>query len=106
MSIAWAVGAWANLSWVGMNAGPPNAWRGASTVVTTPSQGGGTSKKKHGRVIRYSDLDAREREEALREIPVRPFTPIEAAAAKLALAHDENAEDDEIILLALIRTLH
>lgn len=31
MSVAWAVGAWATNSWLGMNGGPPNAWRGAST---------------------------------------------------------------------------
>lgn len=33
MSVAWALNVWATNSWVGMNGGPPNAWRGASTPV-------------------------------------------------------------------------
>ena len=48
MAIAWASGVWGTNSWVGMNAGPPNAWRGASTVVTTvtPQTGGGYYKRQ------------------------------------------------------------
>ena len=39
MSVAWALNVWATNSWVGMNGGPPNAWRGASTPAVTPSGG-------------------------------------------------------------------
>lgn len=71
--------------------------------------GGGTSKRDLKRrkklPLRWSDMDAIEREEAMRAIPVRPFTPIEQAAANLADASDDEAEDDEIILLAAIRVI-
>jgi hypothetical protein len=40
MAAAWAINSWATNSWVGMNGGPPNAWRGATTVITTPSRSG------------------------------------------------------------------
>ena len=30
MAVTWALNTWATDSWVGMNGGPPNAWRGAS----------------------------------------------------------------------------
>ena len=57
MAVAWAVGAWATNSWVGMNAGPPNAWRGADTpppvVVTTQGGGDSTRLRKRGRRPKY-----------------------------------------------------
>ena len=77
---------------------------GSAPVISTP-RGGGTSKRR-GRVIRFSDLTERERIEALKDIQVRPFTPIEQAAANLAVASEDDADDDEAILLALMRILH
>ncbi len=65
-----------------------------------------TLRKRKSKVIRFSDLDAIERQEALMAIPVKPFTPIEQAAVNLAEARDDEIEDDEIILLALTRILH
>jgi virulence-associated protein VapD len=47
MSVAWKVGAWATNSWVGMNAGPPNAWWGSATVVRQSGGGGGYPNKHH-----------------------------------------------------------
>ena len=84
-------------------------FKGASEVVSVSYQpAGGTSKRKRRRatVIRFSDLDERERREALAAIPVKPFTPLEAAAVALAEDHDQEAEDDEITLSVLMRILH
>lgn len=53
MSVAWAIGAWATNSWVGMNAGPPNAWRGDSTppppVIVVDTHDGGRKKRDDAR---------------------------------------------------------
>ena len=66
MSVAWAVGVWANNSWVGMNGGPPNAWRGATTPVPTPTTTTTTQETgvRHARppVIRLSDLSPESRQ--------------------------------------------
>lgn len=43
MAVAWAIGAWANDSWLGMNAGPPNAWRGATSPTTAAITGTATT---------------------------------------------------------------
>jgi hypothetical protein len=62
MSVAWALNVWANDSWVGMNGGPPNAWRGADTpppppvIVEKPS---GVRKSKP-RKINLRELENRE----------------------------------------------
>lgn len=75
-------------------------------VVDQPG-GGSSRRKKRGRVIRFSDLDERERQEALAAIPVRPFTEIEQAAVNLSEAEGEDeTEDDELILMALMRVFH
>ena len=64
MAVAWALNVWATNSWVGMNGGPPNAWRGASTVVVTPT----TTTRETGvrgskpRVIKFSDLSPQSRQ--------------------------------------------
>ena len=52
MSVAWAPNAWATDSWIGMNGGPPNAWRGESgpapVVVVDRSIAGGPPKVRWG----------------------------------------------------------
>lgn len=40
MSVAWKLEAWKDLSWVGMNLGPPNAWRGSTGPTPTPGRSG------------------------------------------------------------------
>lgn len=75
----------------------------------TPTEvpGGGTSKRdkrlaKRKRVIRFSDLDERERIEALKALPVRP-----APIAPDPIPFDELPdEDDELFMLVLMRLLH
>ena len=65
MAVAWALNKWATNSWVGMNGGPPNAWRGASTPVPpTPTPTGATqpSGVGRGRVFRLSDLSPESRQ--------------------------------------------
>lgn len=67
MSVAWAVNTWATNSWVGMNGGPPNAWRGATTPVptpTAPNQGGGIPSRRRrvyikvdGRTVFFKNED-------------------------------------------------
>lgn len=67
MSVAWALNAWATNSWVGMNAGPPNAWRGATTPA--PANRGGhfgfDEKHRKKRFDKEFDDEAA-RKEALR----------------------------------------
>lgn len=64
-------------------------------VVVTPAGGSsGRKKKKKVTVIHYSDLAARDRIEALKNIEVRSFEP------------PPIEDEDEIILLAIARTLH
>lgn len=38
MAVAWALNVWATNSWVGMNGGPPNAWRGEFTPTPVPDE--------------------------------------------------------------------
>lgn len=75
-------------------------------VAVPEPTGGGTSKRKRRKydVIHFSDLDERERREALARIPVKPFTPLEQAGYDIEMG--EYDEDDEIILMALMRILH
>lgn len=81
---------------------------GTGGVTPTPSPTsvpGGSSKrdKKRKRVIHFSDLDERERIEALAQIPVKPFEPIEQAAVNLSEARgEEETEDDEDELTSMI----
>jgi len=91
-------------------------------VVPEVTTGGGTSKRdrQRKRVIRFSELDERQRREALATalaaIAVRPFTPLEDAANTVAYSGgplwdaenlaNQNQEDDILILLTLARILH
>ena len=121
MAVAWVVGAWANDSWLGMNAGPPNAWRGESTpvpVVVTDLPGGSSDRKrkrKKGekpRVIRWSDFATQEeRAEALaRELADAAIPVADAAATPDALiaAAEEIEDEEEALMHALIlsRIIH
>lgn len=75
--------------------------------VVAPTGGGGKRKRKHGRVIKWSDLDERERIEALAAIPVKPFDKIERAAVALGNADEEDIDNDDAILMAVVtRLLH
>lgn len=69
-----------------------------AAILCTINHGGGTSKKKKTKLIRFSDLDARERIEALKTIPVKPFI-----SQDVIIIEDD---DDEILLMALTRILH
>ena len=76
----------------------------AAVVVPEPVRHGGTSRRR-GRVLRWSELDEYERREALAALPVRPFTPLEQAAVVLSEASETEQEDDEILLMALMRII-
>lgn len=92
MSIAWALNAWATNSWVGMNAGPPNAWRGDTTpppVVTDHPSGGW-----------FPDIPYKTREDVRRERIKLGILPeaalvIEDVAARQAAAHKQNRLDEQ-----------
>ena len=73
-----------------------------------PTTGGGGKRRRRGKTIRFSDLDERERIEALASIPVRPYTPLEQAAVNLGEADESEMEEDEAILkaLATLFTIH
>lgn len=73
-------------------------------VIVQPQQAGGGKRKKR-RTIRLAELDYEQRQEAFRDIPVKPYAEIELAAARLAEAEEEQQADDEIVLLALMRTM-
>ena len=45
MSVAWKLNAWGTNSWVGMNGGPPNAWRGGGTVAPVVVVTGGSGSE-------------------------------------------------------------
>lgn len=64
MAVAWALNVWATNSWVGMNAGPPNAWRGDSTPTPTPSTSTPSGVSKRGRkrelIVNLRDVQSRE----------------------------------------------
>ena len=62
--------------------------------------GAGAPRKKKYRTIKWSDLQAREE---LRALHVRPFEPLEQAAYDTAMADDEEAEEDEMIVLTLMK---
>ncbi len=92
----WQVGVWATTVWAN------GVWREGAVVT-----GGGTSKRrKKGKVIRWSDLDERERIEALAAITVKPFSPIEQAAVNLGNADEDEIDEDDAILIALTTRLH
>lgn len=93
----WAATVWGNCVWF-----EP----GCASAPTEAPGGGTSSRRKKRRVIRLSDLDERERQEALASIPVRPFDDIERAAAELAEADEEEQEEDELILMAITRLYH
>ena len=80
-----------------------NGAGGPAVIVVT---GGGGKRKRKRKVIRYSELDEYERAEALRAIAVKPFTPIEQAAANIVDAPEDEQEDDILILAAISRILH
>ena len=99
MAVAWTVGVWANDSWLGMNGGPPNAWRGATTPVPPapstdlPSGVRGKGKKRE-LIVRMRDVENREStadflkaqlrlRQGITE-PVAPPAPKESRAQKLA----------------------
>lgn len=85
--------------------GAARAYQGNSgAVIAQPA--GGTSKRRRNKVIRFSDLDERERIEALAAIEVRPFTPLEQAAVDLGEDPEDEQRDDELILMALMRIWH
>ncbi len=76
------------------------------TPDVTPTGGGGGKRKKRGRVIRFSDLDERERIEALAAVKVKSFSPIERAAVNLGEADEDDQDDDAILLAAAMRIWH
>lgn len=53
MSSAWKNLAWKTNSWVGMNAGPPNAWMGSSSTIYGTNLGTGGSASSLGLNSRY-----------------------------------------------------
>lgn len=110
MAVAWALGVWADNSWVGMNGGPPNAWRGESTVTEVPGSGGGRArgrlaKKPKVKVIRWSDFATREeRAQALAAALAEKAVPIQALPDEV----DPFEDEDEAIIHALLlsRIIH
>ena len=114
MAVAWAVGAWATNSWVGMNAGPPNAWSGSTTVASAGYGAIGNygdvpprrRKKSKSVVIRYSDFESREEyERALAAqliIPVIDPTGQPVSIPMSALPDDDEEDEDEAILHILM----
>lgn len=106
MAVAWALGVWANDSWVGMNGGPPNAWRGASTPVFTGNIASGSqgvdqkpSGKKRPRVIRWSDFASQEERAAELALAIAETgVPIRAPSESF----DEFEDDDEALMAAIL----
>lgn len=118
MSVAWALNVWATNSWLGMNGGPPNAWRGGTTpppAVITNTPGfripgqvrGETAEAKRERRIREGTIAAE-----------RPQEPVQADAsaeyvrrsAKLArtlqrLASERQGLQDRIATLEAAKTV-
>ena len=79
----------------------------SATVATTDTGGGGNRKRrKRGHTIHFSDLNERERIEALSKIRVKPFTRIEALAIEVGDAEEDAAEEDEILSAIVIKVLH
>lgn len=116
MAVAWALNAWATDSWVGMNGGPPNAWRGESTVVVTEVPGGSSRKRRKDRqgikpnVIRWSDFANQEERAkalaaALAESSVSAAN-IEAATGAVEFDEIEDEENALIAALVLARVIH
>ena len=96
----WQVGVWATTVWA------DGVWREGAAAAAVVTGGGTSRKRKKGRVIRWSDLDERERIEALAAIQTKPFTPLEQAAINLGESDEEDQDDDALILAAAMRTLH
>lgn len=118
MAVAWALNVWATNSWVGMNGGPPNAWRGESTPVPASAEiPGGSSKHRRKqrqgekpRVIRWSDFATQEERaaalaRALAETAV-PVANIEAATGEVEFDEIEDEENALIAALVLARVIH
>jgi len=81
VAVAWALGVWATNSWVGMNGGPPNAWRGESTpppaTVLPPGGGDSTRLRNKGRRPKYFWEAAREKSAA--EVAEAAFDAVASA---------------------------
>lgn len=84
MAVAWALNTWGTNSWVGMNAGPPNAWRGTSTplpIIDTHD----ADERKHRR--KYRDSEAKRRQDVLAAFDGLTASPeAEVVSAALSVA--------------------
>ena len=100
MSVAWALGVWANDSWVGMNGGPPNAWRGDSTpvpaVVITPGGGDSTRFRRKGKRPMYYWEAARLKKAEEAEVQQAAFDAV-AVAYTLSTETEEFQEQLDYI---------